>query len=337
MPKSPSTAGNGSWSVHLAVIALVWAGWLYLMVDGGRWGLFADNWFMSVTMVLGSFIAGATSEGGGAVAFPVMTLAFDIAPHVARDFSLMIQSVGMVAAAIVIVAMGVAVEWRAIVFAGLGGAVGIVIGLDVIAPLLTPSFTKTFFVALWLSFGFGLYWINRDRAREVYHRIAGFRPKHGLFLFIVGIAGGMVSGITGSGLDIVTFSLLVLVFSLNEKVATPTSVVIMATNTVVGFFWREAAGAGVAAEAWNYWYVCVPIVVIGAPLGARFIRNRSRLFVAGFLYLSIVAQYLGALFVIPQTPALLAFNAAVLGAGVFFFWQLARYGQRRVLRLEAGR
>ena len=29
---------------------------------------------MSLTMCLGSFIAGATSEGGGAIAYPVMTL-----------------------------------------------------------------------------------------------------------------------------------------------------------------------------------------------------------------------------------------------------------------------
>ena len=35
-----------------------------------------------------------TSEGGGAVAFPVMTLALNISPGVARDFSLMIQSCG---------------------------------------------------------------------------------------------------------------------------------------------------------------------------------------------------------------------------------------------------
>ena len=38
--------------------------------------------------------AGMTSEGGGAVAFPVMTLALGIKPSVARDFSLMIQSCG---------------------------------------------------------------------------------------------------------------------------------------------------------------------------------------------------------------------------------------------------
>ena len=40
------------------------------------------------------FPVGMTSEGGGAVAFPVMTLALSITPAVARDFSLMIQSCG---------------------------------------------------------------------------------------------------------------------------------------------------------------------------------------------------------------------------------------------------
>ena len=37
-----------------------------------------------------------TSEGGGAVAFPVMTLALKVCPRVARDFSLMIQSCGKI-------------------------------------------------------------------------------------------------------------------------------------------------------------------------------------------------------------------------------------------------
>jgi len=36
-----------------------------------------------------------------------------------------------------------------------------------------------------------------------------------------------------------------------------------------------------ATEAWNYWYVFVPIVVIGSPFGAWYIKGRSRHFVAG--------------------------------------------------------
>ena len=49
---------------------------------------------MTITMIFGSAIGGATSEGGGAVAFPVMTLALKIPPSIARDFSLMVQSCG---------------------------------------------------------------------------------------------------------------------------------------------------------------------------------------------------------------------------------------------------
>lgn len=40
------------------------------------------------------FSAGMTSEGGGAIAFPVMTLLLHIDAAISRDFSLMIQSCG---------------------------------------------------------------------------------------------------------------------------------------------------------------------------------------------------------------------------------------------------
>ena len=56
---------------------------------------------------------------------------------------------------------------------------------------------------------------------------------------LVGIIGGILSACTGSGLDICSFSILCILFRINEKVATPTSIVLMAINTCVGFFWRE--------------------------------------------------------------------------------------------------
>ena len=315
--------------------AVVWSLWLALMVVTDGWHLFRSGWFMSVTMAFGSFIAGATSEGGGAVAFPVMTLGFGIAPAVARDFSLLIQSVGMMAAAFTIYCLRVPVERRAILWAGLGGAVGVALGLDVVAPLLPPAFTKLFFVSLWLSFAAALYRINRDRDRAVRPAIDGFGPVHALLLFGTGVAGGTVSGITGSGLDVATFALLVLAFRIDERVATPTSVVLMGMNALAGVLWREGVTTGMAAEAWGYWWVCVPVVVIGAPLGARFIRGRSRHFVAGFLYVSIAVQYVAALLIIPMTPLRLAFSAGILAAGLLFFFALWNMGHRREASLLA--
>ena len=66
-----------------------------------------------------------------------------------------------------------------------------------------------------------------------------------------------------SGIDICTFSILALLFRVSEKVATPTSVVLMAINTLVGFMYRQLAMGGVESEAMRFFTVCVPVVVIG--------------------------------------------------------------------------
>ena len=65
-----------------------------LAIRHNYFSIFPTHYLMSLTMIFGSMVAGATSEGGGAVAFPVMTLALKIPPSIARDFSLMTQSCG---------------------------------------------------------------------------------------------------------------------------------------------------------------------------------------------------------------------------------------------------
>ena len=313
-----------------------WALWLILMVSGDRWGLFIDNYWMTLTMVFGSFIAGATSEGGGAVAFPVMTMVFKIRPDIARDFSLMIQSVGMTAASFTIWRLRVPVESRAIVYGSLGGAAGVIVGVEVLSPRLSPPYAKMFFTSFWLAFAVALFLMNRMRDRELHRRIAAFSSSQRLGLVGAGVIGGMVSGITGSGLDIVTFSLLVLAFRIDEKVGTPTSVVLMAFNAVVGFLWRAGFSATpIAAECWGYWYVCIPVVVVGAPVGAWFIKSRPRSVVVGFLYISIAIQFIAALLIVPQTATLVAFWLTTFAAGSLLFASMARFGGRRLARVAS--
>lgn len=325
----PSPSRPAKFSVF-ATAAIVWIFWLIGMNAGDRWGLFGENWFMSITMTLGSFIAGATSEGGGAVAFPVMTMMFKIPPHVARDFSLMIQAVGMTAAAVTILYTRIPIERRALCWASIGGALGVIIGIELISPYLPARETKVTFLAIWLAFSFALYWINRAPEREVRTEIESFGPRHSLLLAGTGIIGGAISGTTGSGLDILIFSLLVLRFRISEKVATPTSVILMAINAVVGFLWKANVGGGMSEDAWNYWWVCLPIVVIGAPAGARFIRNRSRLFVARILYVSIIAQFIAGLLIIPQTAGLIGYTAGIFACAMLLFRGMAKGGDKRL-------
>lgn len=325
-----SRTGPSSRLVIGSIVAAVWTLWLLGLLLGDRAGLFADNWFMSVTMAFGSFIAGATSEGGGAVAFPVMTLFFGIEPATARDFSLMIQAVGMSAAGATILLTRIPVERHAIVWASAGGALGMVLGLEFLSGLLPPPYVKMLFTSTWLSFAVGLYLINRYHEREVHEEITNFLPRHAVLLFGTGIIGGLISSQTGSGLDITVFALLVLRLRINEKIATPTSVVLMGINSVVGFLWKDVQGAGMAPAAWGYWWVCVPIVVVGAPFGAWFIKFRSRLFVAMLLYVSIGVQFVSALLIIPMTTQLVGFSAAIFVAGSLLFRWMAARGVRRL-------
>lgn len=306
------------------------------MTQGQRWHLFAENAFMSLTMVVGSFVAGATSEGGGAVAFPVMTLAFDIAPDVARDFSLMIQSVGMTAAAVTILAQRTAVVPQAILWGSLGGAAGVILGLEHVAPHLPADHAKVFFTNTWLAFAAALVWINRYHDREVHEGITHFLPRHAVLLTATGLVGGVISSITGSGLDITLFALLVLRLRICERVATPTSVVLMGGNALVGALWKGlTATPGLAPQAWDFWWVCVPVVCVGAPLGAIVIRRVTRHAVARLLYACIGVQYVAALFVLDFTPGLVVFSLAILVAGVWFFDRMARRGVRRLRWLSS--
>ena len=60
------------------------------------------HWYYAAMMVAGAFVAGFTPEGGGAVAFPVLNVFLHVDRVLARDFSMMIQSVGMTSASVFI-------------------------------------------------------------------------------------------------------------------------------------------------------------------------------------------------------------------------------------------
>ena len=92
-------AGRSAVRFNLAMALLVWVIWLTFGGELAIHHLFAD-WKIALTMVFGSLVGGGTSEGGGAIAFPIFTKLLHIGPYDARNFSLAIQSVGMGAASL---------------------------------------------------------------------------------------------------------------------------------------------------------------------------------------------------------------------------------------------
>lgn len=298
----------------------IWAGYMY---RNDLWALFGKFWFMSVTMVFGSFIAGASAEGGGAVAFPVMTLFFKIQPEVARNFGLAIQSVGMTMASVLIFLRKIRVEHKYLWFTSIGGMVGIFLGTKYLVPFISPPFAKMLFVTFWLSFGLVLYYVNEIYKRKTVDKLPHFSYFDKFTIMVVGLIGGLLSALLGSGLDIFSFSYITMRYHLSEKIATPTSVVIMAINSVTGFMLHLFFFKDFGAEEFNYWLVCIPVVIFGAPMGAYFINQKTRDFISRFLYLVILAQFISALFIIKPTGILLGFSILVFVLGIFFFFGFA--------------
>ena len=81
-------------------LAVVLLGWVALSSQLLDLAVAAAHWYYPAVMVVGAFVAGSTPEGGGAVAFPVLSVFLSIDRVLARDFSLMIQSIGMTSASL---------------------------------------------------------------------------------------------------------------------------------------------------------------------------------------------------------------------------------------------
>ena len=271
------------------------------------------------------------------MAFPVMTLAFDVDPVVAKDFSLMIQSCGMVCAAFSIIFMKVKLEWHAVLHCSLGGIIGTILGLEVIDPILTPAMKKMGFVSVWFSFAFSLFLLNLYHKRKTYHTIPEFGLGKTLILMATGIIGGIFTSVAGSGLDICTFSMLTLLFRISEKVATPTSVALMAANTLVGTYWRAVMMRDISQEAFDFLAVCVPVVVVGAPLGSVIGSHFHRHILASFVYISDTIALISAFCLVKQNKKLLIMSFSIIITGFVFFVFITSIGERLMKKVEKRR
>lgn len=300
-------------------------GWAIFMHINQNWSLFADNWFMTVVMIFGSFIAGASSEGGGAIAYPVMTLFFSIGPDVARNFSLAIQSFGMTFAAIWIFLSRIKIEKNYLLIAGIGGAIGIIFGTYTIVPLIQPSYAKMMFVSFWLSFGLALWVVNFVRKRDSKEQLPVLTNYQKGELLFIGILGGIFSSVFGNGIDICTFAFVVLKYGLSEKVATPTSVILMASNAIIGALLHTFVLGNMQAEAVNYLLVCLPVVIFGAPFGAFVINQIGRKTIAMILIAIIIIQFISALAIIQPSFVLITFSLGIFLLGIVVFFLLTSF------------
>ena len=244
--------------------------WTVAVVHLGLTPIVAREWPIAVAMAVGSYVAGSTPMGGGTVGFPILVLLFGEPVSLGRNFSFLIQSVGMCSATVLILCGHLPLAVRPLLWALATAAVVIPVSASMLAPVLSDTMVKLVFAVIWA--GFGIMTLVKLREILTPHpriaRSAAFDAGAGI---AVGIIGGLAASITGVGLDMVLYCVLVLVYRADLRTAVATSVVAMAFGSLVGAL--SAAGLGQIDEAvLSKWVAAAPIVLLGAPLGVLMMR-----------------------------------------------------------------
>jgi uncharacterized membrane protein YfcA len=196
----------------------------------------------------------------------VLVLLFDLPASLGRDFSFAVQSIGMVSASIFIFARRQPLAWPILKGAMLGALIGTPIGIVFIAPFVADLWIKIIFAVLWGSFGLlHLYRIDEIAGHS---GMTDFNERWDIRLgLMLGIlSSALAVAVTGVGIDMVIYAALVLLCRADLKIAIPTSVVIMAMNSIYGVVIKSALGSW-QEGVYENWLAAAPVVALGAPLG----------------------------------------------------------------------
>ncbi|MBK9169232.1 MAG: sulfite exporter TauE/SafE family protein [Bryobacterales bacterium] len=320
------------WFLYIGVFYVCW---LAVMAGQNRWSEVASHWPISVVMTFGSLVAGSTPMGGGTVAFPFLVLVFGQPPSMGRNFGLTIQALGMTSAMIFILCRRTPIQSAILAWTAAGAVAGLLAGTFLIAPWLAANTVKLAFSCLWMSFGMLTLAKNVEICSLVgAPRIAGAAAmRAGL---AVGAAGGITTALIGVGVEMMTYTTLVLLYRNDLKVAVPTAVSGMALASVLGTALHLAMG-DIEPSVWSNWLAAAPIVVLGAPAGAFLVSVIPRVRTLFFISLLCVTQFVWTLYHVGPSGAEWAFVAVSLGAAAAIFTALYRRGKSAVPKPELER
>lgn len=320
-------------------LACFYAAWLTVIITGDHWSTLREHWGIAVAMMAGSYVAGSTPMGGGTVGFPILVLLFDQAAAIGRNFSFAVQSIGMVSATVFILCMRRPLEWPMLRAAMFGALIGTPIGAAFLAPYVNDLTVKLVFAVIWASFGV----MHLVKVREIV-RVHGITPSTMRFDTMMGLGvgllgGGCVASLTGVGIDMLIYTMLILVSRADIKIAIPTSVVLMAFTSLVGLASNlllqqvDPVMYHVDIEVYHSWLAAAPIVALGAPLGAFMVAIIPRGPTLVFVSVLCVVQFIWTL--VHESVGWITLGLAI--GGVLLcnaaFHTLYRWGARRQKRL----
>jgi uncharacterized protein len=243
--------------------ALTTWGLLFYFFDSVKF--FLEHWYYAAMMVGGAFVAGFTPEGGGAVAFPVLSVFLKVDRVLARDFSMMIQSIGMTSASIFILTQATTKpkDYKPLFAFVPVCAVGTLLGF-LFLQKIPVYIIQAMFLSLSATFVITYYLSDHRGTQETVNITSNIDY---FYLGVVLIIGGMISSLFGTGGDVVLYLLLITHFNMTVKKATRMSIVLQASISILGYGYRAFVDHGLTNYQIKTWLCAFPVVLFMAPFG----------------------------------------------------------------------
>ena len=279
-------------------------------------------------MTLGSFVAGSTFLGGGAVAFPALTKILHADPITAKNFSLAIQSVGMTSASIYILLRVRTIPGAFLQYYLPGSAIGLLLSLTLLEQHLTGNDLRVGFTLFVLVFMLVYLWAYLSKQKH-FSDLGELTAIDKNLIIKAGLLGGILSGLLGSGADLVAFCLLALYFRVDIKLATQTSVLIMAATSVLGVGLQGIVFNKLSTEVLTLWMLAAPVVIIGAPLGAIFCRRATTKTLLVFIGFIVTAEIVSTILLVPLEKNRLGYYLLLVLASISLLVILNKISKRK--------
>ena len=299
-----------------------------------------DAWPIIPTMALGSFVAGSTFLGGGAVAFPVMTKIMGIDPTLAKQFSLAIQSVGMSSASLLIILLNRKLPYRLIAIATAFAALGVVLNLQFAENLLTTPDLKIGFSLFVLCFLVVSKLSSSPPSVNYRPHSPALYPAQSL-LILFSFLGGWVAGFIGSGADLFSFCIFFLLCRLPLKTAIQSSVLVMAGCSLIAVLYLYLTQSFISqpskplvdpVDLVSLWLLAAPVVLVGAPIGVLFCRTVSIKTLNVFIYTIALLELCSTIVLVDISADRAPYYLGITVLAITVFLMLKVYGLKLTTR-----
>jgi len=312
------------WKTYVATVLAIW-----LVVAFGLhyWREILQHWQMALVMIPGSLVAGSTPMAGGTVAFPILVLVLHQPASNARNFGFLIQALGMGSAVMFMIGRKIRPPFRLVLGSTAGAAMGLLLGTFLIGPLVRDSIVKLLFACLWMSFGLLILAGNQELCSLKRPGPPDAAQTEWIGL-LAGLFGGTIAAMIGVGVELCIFSVMVLIYRADLRIAIPAAICAGALASAEGValhIWLGDLGRRAVMDL----LAAGPLVIFGAPCGAWVgsIVPRSRLLY--FVAALCVFQFLWTLQQAARGRAEWLFTGVAMCMAALALFALYRIGKLR--------